>query len=196
MHCRCQSYRSLRWFTRSNTCFQSFHYFQLVWVMRNSCSSRPLRLLSVYPHRFSCTKRTSSMYANEVILLLVIKLGYLFRLPDDIWLIDLDSNKLTPPTGFNEEIPTLPEPEGTILKNHLKQVTTSSYQLKLFHFFGKKFFPQFLTRTSNGVGFLPIYQCFVKKYGWLCSWTPKLAIARCSIGVKLIPRLMIFKFSS
>lgn len=46
-----------------------------------------------------------------------------FRLPDDIWLIDLDSNKLTPPTGANEGVPVLPEPEGTILKNHLKQVT-------------------------------------------------------------------------
>ncbi|XP_017780292.1 PREDICTED: MAP kinase-activating death domain protein isoform X2 [Nicrophorus vespilloides] len=40
-----------------------------------------------------------------------------FRLPDDIWLIDLDSNKLISPA----EIPPLPEPEGTILKNHLKQ---------------------------------------------------------------------------
>lgn len=47
-----------------------------------------------------------------------------FRLPDDIWLVDLDSNKLSAPTGNpNEEIPALPEPEGTILKNHLKQVT-------------------------------------------------------------------------
>lgn len=45
-----------------------------------------------------------------------------FRIPDDIWLVDLDSNKLSPPTGAAEEIPPLPEPEGTILKNHLKQV--------------------------------------------------------------------------
>nr|NP_001334679.1 Rab3 GDP-GTP exchange factor, isoform J [Drosophila melanogaster]API61812.1 Rab3 GDP-GTP exchange factor, isoform J [Drosophila melanogaster] len=44
-----------------------------------------------------------------------------FRLPDDIWVVDLDSTKLTPPTGGYEEIPPLPEPEGTILKNHLKQ---------------------------------------------------------------------------
>ncbi|XP_068906420.1 MAP kinase-activating death domain protein isoform X1 [Tenebrio molitor] len=40
-----------------------------------------------------------------------------FRLPDDVWLVDLDSNKLT----SAQEIPALPEPEGTILKNHLKQ---------------------------------------------------------------------------
>ncbi|CAH1174243.1 unnamed protein product [Phaedon cochleariae] len=40
-----------------------------------------------------------------------------FRLPDDVWLVDLDSNKLISP----QEIPPLPEPEGTILKNHLKQ---------------------------------------------------------------------------
>ncbi|XP_054268868.1 MAP kinase-activating death domain protein isoform X4 [Macrosteles quadrilineatus] len=44
-----------------------------------------------------------------------------FRLPDDIWLIDLDSNKISPPTGMAEDIPPLPEPEGTILKNHLRQ---------------------------------------------------------------------------
>ncbi|XP_043867632.1 MAP kinase-activating death domain protein isoform X12 [Drosophila mojavensis] len=44
-----------------------------------------------------------------------------FRLPDDIWVVDLDSTKLTPPTGGYDEIPPLPEPEGTILKNHLKQ---------------------------------------------------------------------------
>ncbi|CAG9858627.1 unnamed protein product [Phyllotreta striolata] len=44
-----------------------------------------------------------------------------FKLPDDIWLIDLDSNKLISPS----EIPPLPEPEGTILKNHLKQLLTN-----------------------------------------------------------------------
>ncbi|KAH0807559.1 hypothetical protein GEV33_015230 [Tenebrio molitor] len=44
-----------------------------------------------------------------------------FRLPDDVWLVDLDSNKLT----SAQEIPALPEPEGTILKNHLKQALGS-----------------------------------------------------------------------
>ncbi|XP_044593341.1 MAP kinase-activating death domain protein isoform X2 [Cotesia glomerata] len=44
-----------------------------------------------------------------------------FRMPDDIWLVDLDSNKIVPPSGYHETIPPLPEPEGTILKNHLKQ---------------------------------------------------------------------------
>ncbi|XP_028899786.2 MAP kinase-activating death domain protein isoform X7 [Zeugodacus cucurbitae] len=48
-----------------------------------------------------------------------------FRLPDDIWVVDLDSTKLSPPTGGYEEIPVLPEPEGTILKNHLKQALSS-----------------------------------------------------------------------
>lgn len=37
-------------------------------------------------------------------------------------MVDLDSTKLTPPTGGYDEISPLPEPEGTILKNHLKQV--------------------------------------------------------------------------
>lgn len=49
-----------------------------------------------------------------------------FRLPDDIWVVDLDSTKLTPPTGGYDEISPLPEPEGTILKNHLKQVNKQS----------------------------------------------------------------------
>lgn len=42
-------------------------------------------------------------------------------LPDDVWLIDLDANKITAPPQC-DDIPPLPEPECTILKNHLKQV--------------------------------------------------------------------------
>lgn len=45
-----------------------------------------------------------------------------FVLPNDVWLVDLDSSKLTPAGNATEGIPMLPEPEGTILKNHLKQV--------------------------------------------------------------------------
>lgn len=51
-----------------------------------------------------------------------------FRLPDDIWMVDLDSNKLTP-AKCDAEIPPLPEPEGTILKNHLKQVKSDEFAL-------------------------------------------------------------------
>ncbi|GBP63223.1 MAP kinase-activating death domain protein [Eumeta japonica] len=43
-----------------------------------------------------------------------------FRLPDDIWLVDLDATKLICPTGTDQDIPALPEPEGSVLKNHLK----------------------------------------------------------------------------
>lgn len=39
-------------------------------------------------------------------------------------MVDLDSNKLTP-ARVDAELPMLPEPEGTILKNHLKQVKIS-----------------------------------------------------------------------
>ncbi|KAL5007708.1 hypothetical protein ScPMuIL_016514 [Solemya velum] len=46
-----------------------------------------------------------------------------FLLPDDVCLVDLDSNKIMPARG--EEIPPLPEPEGTVLKNHLKQALAS-----------------------------------------------------------------------
>ena len=48
-------------------------------------------------------------------------LSFSIRLPDDIWMVDLDSNKLTA-ARIEPEIPPLPEPEATILKNHLKQV--------------------------------------------------------------------------
>ncbi|XP_055681928.1 MAP kinase-activating death domain protein isoform X2 [Lutzomyia longipalpis] len=44
-----------------------------------------------------------------------------FSLPDDIWLVDLDSNKLVSTGACGDDLPPLPEPEGTILKNHLKQ---------------------------------------------------------------------------
>ncbi|XP_074660769.1 MAP kinase-activating death domain protein-like [Tubulanus polymorphus] len=47
-----------------------------------------------------------------------------FRIPDDVWLVDLDSNKISVPSG-TEDLPQLPEPEGTILKNHLKQALAS-----------------------------------------------------------------------
>ncbi|EEB16134.1 map-kinase activating death domain protein, putative [Pediculus humanus corporis] len=43
-----------------------------------------------------------------------------FKLPDDIWLVDLDSNKIISSANL-EDLPPLPEPEGAILKNHLKQ---------------------------------------------------------------------------
>ncbi|XP_035222755.1 MAP kinase-activating death domain protein-like, partial [Stegodyphus dumicola] len=47
-----------------------------------------------------------------------------FKLPEDVWLVDLDSNKITKPPGV-EDLPPLPEPEGTILQNHLKQALAS-----------------------------------------------------------------------
>ncbi|KAK3590549.1 hypothetical protein CHS0354_023617 [Potamilus streckersoni] len=46
------------------------------------------------------------------------------KLPDDVWLIDLDSNKVTPARGC-DDLPAMPEPEGTVLKNHLKQALAS-----------------------------------------------------------------------
>jgi len=45
------------------------------------------------------------------------------RVPDDVWLVDLDSGKLSWPSSCTpEDIPPLPEPEGKTLRNHLKQV--------------------------------------------------------------------------
>ncbi|XP_055951313.1 MAP kinase-activating death domain protein-like isoform X2 [Argiope bruennichi] len=47
-----------------------------------------------------------------------------FKMPEDVWLVDLDSNKVIKPSGV-EDLPPLPEPEGTILQNHLKQALAS-----------------------------------------------------------------------
>ncbi|XP_075182030.1 MAP kinase-activating death domain protein isoform X16 [Anomaloglossus baeobatrachus] len=43
-----------------------------------------------------------------------------FRMPDDVWLVDLDTNKVVAPTNA-ELLPVLPEPEASELKKHLKQ---------------------------------------------------------------------------
>ncbi|XP_072278072.1 MAP kinase-activating death domain protein isoform X22 [Pyxicephalus adspersus] len=43
-----------------------------------------------------------------------------FRMPDDVWLVDLDTNKVVAPTNA-ELLPILPEPEASELKKHLKQ---------------------------------------------------------------------------
>lgn len=47
-----------------------------------------------------------------------------FKLPDDVWLIDLDSNRFCVPSRA-DEVPFLPEPEGSILRNHLRQALAS-----------------------------------------------------------------------
>uniref|UniRef100_A0A673CQ84 MAP kinase-activating death domain protein n=1 Tax=Sphaeramia orbicularis TaxID=375764 RepID=A0A673CQ84_9TELE len=44
-----------------------------------------------------------------------------FKMPDDVWLVDLDSSKVIAPTNA-EILPPLPEPEAGELKKHLKQV--------------------------------------------------------------------------
>ncbi|XP_037611496.1 MAP kinase-activating death domain protein isoform X14 [Sebastes umbrosus] len=43
-----------------------------------------------------------------------------FKMPDDLWLVDLDSSKVIAPTNA-ELLPPLPEPEASELKKHLKQ---------------------------------------------------------------------------
>ncbi|XP_048040497.1 MAP kinase-activating death domain protein isoform X22 [Megalobrama amblycephala] len=44
-----------------------------------------------------------------------------FKMPDDVWLVDLDCNKVNAPSNA-ELLPPLPEPEATELKKHLKQL--------------------------------------------------------------------------
>nr|XP_044995858.1 MAP kinase-activating death domain protein isoform X36 [Jaculus jaculus] len=47
-----------------------------------------------------------------------------FKMPDDVWLVDLDSNRVIAPTNA-EALPALPEPESLELKKHLKQALAS-----------------------------------------------------------------------
>uniref|UniRef100_A0AAY4DHQ3 MAP kinase-activating death domain protein n=1 Tax=Denticeps clupeoides TaxID=299321 RepID=A0AAY4DHQ3_9TELE len=47
-----------------------------------------------------------------------------FKMPDDVWLVDLDCNKVIAPTNA-EILPPLPEPESSELKKHLKQALAS-----------------------------------------------------------------------
>ncbi|XP_069021862.1 MAP kinase-activating death domain protein isoform X5 [Embiotoca jacksoni] len=47
-----------------------------------------------------------------------------FKIPDDVWLVDLDSSKVIAPTNA-EILPPLPEPEALELKKHLKQALAS-----------------------------------------------------------------------
>ncbi|KAM3625742.1 uncharacterized protein V6R79_017012 [Siganus canaliculatus] len=47
-----------------------------------------------------------------------------FKMPDDVWLVDLDSSKVIAPTNA-EILPPLPEPEAGELKKHLKQALAS-----------------------------------------------------------------------
>uniref|UniRef100_A0A8C7X871 MAP kinase-activating death domain protein n=1 Tax=Oryzias sinensis TaxID=183150 RepID=A0A8C7X871_9TELE len=47
-----------------------------------------------------------------------------FKIPDDVWLVDLDSSKVIAPTNA-EFLPPLPEPEASELKKHLKQALAS-----------------------------------------------------------------------
>nr|XP_033784548.1 MAP kinase-activating death domain protein isoform X7 [Geotrypetes seraphini] len=47
-----------------------------------------------------------------------------FKIPDDVWLVDLDTNKVIVPSNA-ELLPLLPEPEVLELKKHLKQALAS-----------------------------------------------------------------------
>lgn len=47
-----------------------------------------------------------------------------FRMPDDVWLVDLDTNRVIAPSNA-EHLPGLPEPESQELKKHLKQCLVS-----------------------------------------------------------------------
>ena len=53
-----------------------------------------------------------------------LKYNKLPLVPDDVWLVDLDSASIKPPTNPSSDltIPSLPSPEGGTLKAHLKQV--------------------------------------------------------------------------
>ncbi|XP_029954608.1 MAP kinase-activating death domain protein isoform X1 [Salarias fasciatus] len=53
-----------------------------------------------------------------------------FKMPDDVWLVDLDSSKVIAPTNA-EILPPLPEPEAIELKKHLKQLLEALASMSL-----------------------------------------------------------------
>nr|XP_021327633.1 MAP kinase-activating death domain protein isoform X8 [Danio rerio] len=53
-----------------------------------------------------------------------------FKMPDDVWLVDLDCNKVIVPSNA-ELLPPLPEPEASELKKHLKQLLEALASMSL-----------------------------------------------------------------
>ncbi|XP_023365381.1 MAP kinase-activating death domain protein isoform X2 [Otolemur garnettii] len=82
-----------------------------------------------------------------------------FKMPDDVWLVDLDSNRVIAPTNA-EVLPILPEPESLELKKHLKQALASMSLntqpiLNLEKFHEGQEIPLLLGRSSNDLQSTP-----------------------------------------
>ncbi|XP_005384054.1 PREDICTED: MAP kinase-activating death domain protein isoform X22 [Chinchilla lanigera] len=82
-----------------------------------------------------------------------------FKMPDDVWLVDLDSNRVIAPTNA-ETLPILPEPESLELKKHLKQALASMSLntqpiLNLEKFHEGQEIPLLLGRPSNDLQSTP-----------------------------------------
>ncbi|XP_055403034.1 MAP kinase-activating death domain protein isoform X12 [Bubalus kerabau] len=82
-----------------------------------------------------------------------------FKMPDDVWLVDLDSNRVLAPTNA-EVLPILPEPESLELKKHLKQALASMSLntqpiLNLEKFHEGQEIPLLLGRPSNDLQSTP-----------------------------------------
>lgn len=80
-------------------------------------------------------------------------------MPDDVWLVDLDSNRVIAPTNA-EVLPVLPEPESLELKKHLKQALASMSLntqpiLNLEKFHEGQEIPLLLGRPSNDLQSTP-----------------------------------------
>ncbi|KAM5248826.1 MAP kinase-activating death domain protein isoform 37-T37 [Ctenodactylus gundi] len=82
-----------------------------------------------------------------------------FKMPDDVWLVDLDSNRVIAPTNA-EVLPILPEPESLELKKHLKQALASMSLntqpiLNLEKFHESQEIPLLLGRPANDLQSTP-----------------------------------------
>ncbi|XP_028021989.2 MAP kinase-activating death domain protein isoform X25 [Balaenoptera acutorostrata] len=82
-----------------------------------------------------------------------------FKMPDDVWLVDLDSSRVIAPTNA-ELLPILPEPESLELKKHLKQALASMSLntqpiLNLEKFHEGQEIPLLLGRPSNDLQSTP-----------------------------------------
>ncbi|XP_058924064.1 MAP kinase-activating death domain protein isoform X21 [Kogia breviceps] len=82
-----------------------------------------------------------------------------FKMPDDVWLVDLDSSRVIAPSNA-EVLPILPEPESLELKKHLKQALASMSLntqpiLNLEKFHEGQEIPLLLGRPSNDLQSTP-----------------------------------------
>ncbi|KAG3285337.1 MAP kinase activating death domain [Ictidomys tridecemlineatus] len=112
-----------------------------------------------------------------------------FKMPDDVWLVDLDSNRVITPTNA-ELLPILPEPESLELKKHLKQY------LEVKH--NKATFPSPAVCMKD-ISTLDVGNLLKNGFGrWLTPWIVESSLYRvwfsAYLSVIFFPRVAMVRF--